>query len=177
MNQNSRPTEHGEPGKGRKRSRKAMPADAAGIAPRDIVPVARVETAAKEAKKETAKPSPAAPPMADGLPPAVDIEQFSRNVARRGEEGGKALAAYLKPREDGGLKTDAAEDVSDAVKTLSRVAEYWLTDPQRAVEIQTSLGRAYLDLWASAVKRMAGEPAEPAAQAHPPHPRLPHPPW
>ena len=31
----------------------------------------------------------------------VDIEAFSRNVARLIEEGGKALAAYLKPREEG----------------------------------------------------------------------------
>ena len=98
---------------------------------------------------------------------AVDIEQFSRNVARMVEEGGKALAAYLKPREGGEIKTDAAADVSDAVKTLGRLAEYWLADPQRALEVQAGLGRAYLDLWASSVKRLAGEPAEPAVKADP----------
>src|ERR1700741_3820996 len=125
MNQNSRLTEQGEPGKGRKRSRKAVPAETADMAPRDIVPVARVEKAAKEAKKESAKASAAAKPATDGLPPAVDSEQFSRKGARMVEEGGKALAAYLKPREDGALKTDAAEDVSDAVRTLARVGEYW----------------------------------------------------
>src|SRR6516165_5934168 len=70
----------------------------------------------------------------------VDIEQFSRNLARLVEEGGRALAAYL---------------------TLREVAEYWLTDPQRTVELQTSLGKAYLDLWASAVRRLAGEEAAP----------------
>src|SRR5712691_7448399 len=108
---------------------------------------------------------------------AVDVEQFSRNIARMVEEGGKALAAYLKPREDGAIKADAAEDVSDAVKTLGRVAEYWLVDPQRAVEVQASLGKAYLDLWASAVKRMAGEPAEPAAKADPRDRRFADPEW
>jgi polyhydroxyalkanoate synthase subunit PhaC len=178
MNQNNRVTEHGEPGKGRKRSRKAAPAAKPGMAPRDIVPVTRVEKAAKEATKEAAKPSAAAKPLMDSPPiGAVDIEQFSRNVARMVEEGGKALAAYLKPREDGSLKTDAAEDVSDAVKTLGRVVEYWLTDPQRAVDVQTSLGRAYLDLWAAAVKRMAGEPAEPAAKADPRDRRFADPEW
>ena len=143
MNQNSRLTEQGEPGKGRKRSRKAAPAETADMAPRDIVPVTRVEKAAKEAKKEPSKPAAADKPPA-GAPPltSVDIEAFSRNVARMVEDGGKALAAYLKPREDGGLKTDAAEEVGDAVKTLARVAEYWLADPQRAVELQTSLGSA-----------------------------------
>jgi polyhydroxyalkanoate synthase len=178
MNQNSRLTEQGEPGKGRKRSRKAAPAETADMAPRDIVPVARVEKAAKEAKKEPSKPAAADKPRTDGAPTgAVDIEQFSRNVARMVEEGGKALAAYLKPRGDGALKTDAAEDVSDAVKTLAHVAEYWLADPQRAVELQTSLGRAYLDLWASAVKRMAGEAAEPAAKADPRDRRFADPEW
>ena len=32
---------------------------------------------------------------------AVDVEEFARNLARMVEEGGKALAAYLKPREEG----------------------------------------------------------------------------
>ena len=90
----------------------------------------------------------------------VDIEALSRNIARLIEEGGKALAAYLKPREEGKVKTELAEDVTDAVKSLGRVAEYWLSDPRRALELQTSLGRAYLDLWAGAVRRMAGEPPE-----------------
>jgi polyhydroxyalkanoate synthase subunit PhaC len=180
MNQNSRLTAQGEPGKGRKRARKTAPAQTAEMAPRDIVPVARVEKAAKEAEKTTpvAKPAKEAAPAPDAAPPtAFDVEQFSRNIARMIEEGGKALAAYLRPREDGGLKTDAAEDVSDAVKTLTRVGEYWLTDPQRAVEVQTSLGRAYLDLWASAVKRMTGEPAEPAAKADPRDRRFADPEW
>ena len=91
----------------------------------------------------------------------VDIEALSRNIARLIEEGGKALAAYLKPREEGKVKTELAQDVTDAVKSLGRVAEYWLSDPRRALELQTSLGRAYLDLWAGAVRRMAGEPPEP----------------
>ena len=91
----------------------------------------------------------------------VDIEAMSRNVARLIEEGGKALAAYLKPREEGKIRNDVAEDLTDAVKSVGRVAEYWMSDPQRAIELQTSLGRAYLDLWAGAVKRMAGEQTDP----------------
>src|SRR5215469_7566223 len=106
MNQNSRLTEQGEPGKGRKRSRKVAPAAAADAAPRDIVPVTRVETAAKEATKETRQSAGADKPSPDGAPlTGLDIEQFSRNVARMVEEGGKALAAYLKPRAEGVLKT------------------------------------------------------------------------
>src|ERR1700756_5239772 len=94
---------------------------------------------------------------------AVDIEQFSRNLARLVEEGGRALAAYLKPREQGHEDKELADEIAEVVTTLSEVAEYWLSDPQRTVELQTSLGKAYLDLWASAVRRLAGETTAPVA--------------
>jgi polyhydroxyalkanoate synthase len=94
---------------------------------------------------------------------SVDIEQFSRNLARLVEEGGRALAAYLKPREEGHEDNELADEITEVVKTLSEVAEYWLSDPQRTVELQTSLGKAYLDLWASAVRRLIGETAAPVA--------------
>jgi polyhydroxyalkanoate synthase len=109
--------------------------------------------------------------------PSVDIERFSKNVAQMVEQGGKALAAYMKPREEGRLKDSAAEEISDVVKTLGHVLEYWLSDPQRAVELQTKLGRAYLDLWASTVKRMAGEAAEPVIAADPRDKRFADPDW
>ncbi len=93
----------------------------------------------------------------------VDVEEFSRNLARLVEEGGRALAAYLKPREEGRNSNELAEEVTEVVKTLGQVAEYWLADPQRAVELQTRLGQAYLDLWASGVKRLTGEETTPVA--------------
>jgi polyhydroxyalkanoate synthase len=92
---------------------------------------------------------------------AVDVEAFSRNLARLVEEGGKALAAYIKPREDGHGNREMAEEVNEVAKTLGQVAQYWLADPQRALKLQARLGKAYLDLWASAAKRLAGEPSEP----------------
>jgi polyhydroxyalkanoate synthase subunit PhaC len=107
----------------------------------------------------------------------VDIEALSRNLARLIEEGGKALAAYLKPREEGKIRGDLTEGLTDAVKTVGRVAEYWMSDPQRAIELQTSLGRAYLDLWAGAVKRMAGEHPEPVVAPDPKDKRFSDPEW
>ncbi len=119
-------------------------------------------------------PAPAGEPAkASG----VDVELFARNLARMIEEGGKAIAAYMKPREQGKLKDEMSEDVTEVVKTVGQVAEYWLSDPKRSFELQTSLGRAYLDLWASTVKRMAGEPAEPAVKADPRDKRFADPEW
>ncbi len=108
---------------------------------------------------------------------AVNVEDFARNLARLVEQGGKALAAYLKPREAGAAKDNVADEVNDAVKTLGQVAEYWLSDPQRAVELQANLGKAYLDLWGSAVKRMAGEQAGPVAEPDPKDKRFSDPEW
>jgi len=107
----------------------------------------------------------------------VDIEAFAGNLARAVEEGGKALAAYMKPREEGKIKSELAEDITEVVKTLGQIIEYWLADPQRAVELQASLGRAYLDLWAGAVKRMAGEQAEPVVAPDPKDKRFADPEW
>ena len=107
----------------------------------------------------------------------VDVEALSHNIARLIEEGGKALAAYLKPREEGKIKADAAEDITDVVKSVGRVAEYWMSDPRRALELQTSLGRAYLELWASAVRRMAGEQAQPVVAPDPRDKRFADPEW
>jgi polyhydroxyalkanoate synthase len=108
---------------------------------------------------------------------SVDIEQFSRNIARLVEQGGRALAAYLKPREQGTVKAEPAEEIADVVKTLGQIAEYWLSDPQRAVEVQASLGKAYLDLWAAAGKRMSGEPSAPVVAPDPRDKRFADPEW
>src|SRR5690348_14682669 len=87
--------------------------------------------------------------------PSLDLEQLARNLARMIEDGGKALAAYMKPREQGQIEGEHAEFI-DAVKALGQVAQYWLQDPQRATELQLALGRSYLDLWASSIRRLAG---------------------
>jgi polyhydroxyalkanoate synthase len=94
---------------------------------------------------------------------SVDVEVFSRNLARLVEESGRALAAYLKPREEGRISGELAEEMTDIVKTLGQVAEYWMADPQRTVELQNRLGKSYLDLWAASVKRLAGEATPPVA--------------
>ena len=75
-------------------------------------------------------PMPGAAAGRDALK-AVDYEALGRNLARMVEEGGKALAAYMKPREEGRIKPDLGEDFADMVKTIGQVADYWLSDPQR----------------------------------------------
>src|SRR3974377_2107222 len=100
--------------------------------------------------------------LAGAAVPVVDYEALARNIARLIEEGGKALAAYMKPREQGKIKEDLAEDVTDIVKTMGRVTEYWMADPKRALDNQTTLGPAYPDLWAACVRGLGGGGRPPA---------------
>src|SRR3954465_7470081 len=136
------------------------------------VPAAAPHAAAAQAAAARS-PSPSGPPPQ----PVVVIEQFSRNIGRMVEEGGKALAAYLKPREQGEVKIEPADEIADVVKTFGHVAEYWLSDPQRATEIQTTLGKAYLELWVTAAKRLSGENVPPVIQPDPRDKRFTDPEW
>src|SRR6185437_10908661 len=108
---------------------------------------------------------------------AVDVEVFAKNLARLVEEGGRALSAYMRPREQGLTKDAPSPEMGDAVKTLASVAEYWLADPNRALELQTNLGKAYLDLWANTAKRLAGENVPPVAAPDPRDRRFADPEW
>src|ERR1700738_910186 len=96
-----------------------------------------------------------------------DPEAFALNLARAMESSGQALAAYLKPRESGGLKDKPPSELGEVVKTFSAVAEYWLSDKERSAELQMKIGKAYLDLWGSSMRRFAGEPAAPAITPSP----------
>src|SRR5262249_44595404 len=106
-----------------------------------------------------------------------DAEAFAMNVARAMESGGKALAAYLKPRQTGEVKDNSSDDVAEVVKTLSAVAEYWLSDNERSSDVQTRIAKGYLDLWGSAVRRLAGEQAAPAIAPSPRDKRFADPEW
>ncbi len=107
----------------------------------------------------------------------LDYEVLARNFARLVEEGGKALAAFTKPREQGKIEPQGDDDLTDWVKTTGKVAEYWLSDPKRTFELQASLGRAYLDLWAGAAKRLSGEASAPVIAPAPKDKRFSDPEW
>lgn len=106
-----------------------------------------------------------------------DAEAFAMNVARAMESGGKALAAYLKPRESGEVQDRPPAELAEVVKTFTSVAEYWLSDTSRSSDLQTKLAKDYLDLWGSAVRRMAGQNAEPAIAPSPRDKRFADPEW
>src|ERR1700728_3514999 len=106
-----------------------------------------------------------------------NAEAFAMNIAKAMESSGQALAAYLTPAADGEARDKPSNEFTELVKTFSAVAEYWLADPDRANEIQTKIGKAYLDLSGNSARRLAGEEAAPVVAPSPRDKRFADPEW
>ena len=96
--------------------------------------------------------------------PGPDFDQFAQNMGRLVEEYGKVTAAYIKPIERGEAKGGQAEEASEMVKTLGRVAETWVADPRKIIEAQAALTGDFLQLWSTMLKRASGEAAKPVVE-------------
>ena len=100
---------------------------------------------------------------ADSVQPYIvkDPEAMAMNFARTLENLGKAASAWLAPRERGERVDPVADPATDMIKTMSRVSEYWMSDPKRALEAQTQLMGSFFNVWTRSLSRMGGEaPAE-----------------
>ena len=106
-----------------------------------------------------------------------DPETMARNFALMYEEYGKAMSAFLAPREEGKAPLSMPDESAEIVKTLGKVAESWLSDPQRAVQAQSELWQGVIALWAASTNRMIGQPAEVVAQPSPDDKRFKDPDW
>ena len=109
-------------------------------------------------------PDAAAGGASAGQYPLPDTEALARNIASAMEQAGRAVAAYLRPRETGEIKTTLGDDVGEMVRSLGHVAEYYMSDPMRAFEAQTALTTQFIDLWAATLQRFQGIPAKPVAE-------------
>jgi polyhydroxyalkanoate synthase subunit PhaC len=135
-----------------------------------------IETAPAPAEPTQSVPPPepaskAAPPPAIAAQAAstsdqhsaLDVEALAHNIAQAIEQGGKALAAYMTPRQSGEIKTTIAAEIGEMARSIGRVVDYYLADPQRAFAAQTALSKQFVDLWASTLQRLQGEQAPPVA--------------
>ena len=95
-----------------------------------------------------------------------DPEAMARNMAHVMEHLGKAASAWVTPRETGEKKDSLSGPATDMVKTFSKLSEYWLSDPQRAIEAQTHLLSSYFNIWSNSVRKFSGEEVEDPAAGH-----------
>ena len=84
-------------------------------------------------------------------------ESFAQNMAKVVEGTGKAIAAYTNSKNSGELKENLDAEFSEIASTLSKVGQYWVSDPQRAVELQSKLVSGYMDIWNNTLTKLSGQ--------------------
>ena len=84
-------------------------------------------------------------------------ESFAQNMAKVVEGTGKAIAAYTNSKNSGELKENLDAEFSEIASTLSKVGQYWVSDPQRAVELQSKLISGYMDIWNNTLTKLSGQ--------------------
>ncbi|OHV81675.1 alpha/beta hydrolase [Rhizobium sp. LCM 4573] len=93
-----------------------------------------------------------------------DPHALAMNLARALENLGKAASEWLRPRERGEVSDSIADPVTDLVKTMSNVAEYWMSDPKRTLDAQTMLLSSYMGIWMRTLDRLSGQPGDEEAE-------------
>ncbi|MEM7692932.1 MAG: class I poly(R)-hydroxyalkanoic acid synthase [Pseudomonadota bacterium] len=91
-------------------------------------------------------------------------EAFAENLGKMLAHANDAIAAYAKPLTEGEVKGDYTAEITEWMKTLSRVGHYWMSDPARAFEAQARLAADWMDLYAQSMRRLAGHEAVPVAE-------------
>ena len=84
-------------------------------------------------------------------------ESFAQNMAKVVEGTGKAIAAYTNSKNSGELKKNLDDEFSEVASTLSKVGQYWVSDPQRALELQSKLISGYMDIWNNTLTKLSGQ--------------------
>jgi poly[(R)-3-hydroxyalkanoate] polymerase subunit PhaC len=144
---------------------------------RVIKPPDRIAGNASDLPVKSAAAAVSATRQRDTKTESVDLAQLSKNFVLLVEQGSKAIAAWLKPPGNARLDEDTAGEIIAVASTFGRITEYWLTHPRRAIEVQTNLGKSFLDLWVSATKRMLGGQPEPVAGSESSDRRFADPEW
>ncbi|MDQ0457239.1 PHA/PHB synthase family protein [Rhizobium paknamense] len=93
-----------------------------------------------------------------------DPQAMALNMARAMENLGKAASVWIAPREKGELVDPVSEPLVEMVKTMNRVAEYWMADPKRTVEAQAHLMNSLFGVWMKSLSRLSGTDAAAAPE-------------
>ena len=94
-----------------------------------------------------------------------DPQALAMNFAKAVENIGKAASQWIAPRERGEIIDPVVEPAGELVKTMSKVAEYWMADPKRTLEAQTMLMASLFSAWTRTMQKLAGDGAADSAPA------------
>lgn len=86
----------------------------------------------------------------------ANVEQIAENSAHIVAAMTDAAASYVKGVETGETQpAKSSSEVADVIKTFSAVAEKWLSDPQKTVEVQKKVSDDVMGLWRQTLEMMA----------------------
>ena len=92
-----------------------------------------------------------------------DPEEFTRNMLKLFEEGGRAMADFLERSDTRTGPFSAASEVTEASRAMMDFWGHWMSDPAKLAEAQGTLMRSYMQLWSNQVRRLMGEEVAPVA--------------
>jgi polyhydroxyalkanoate synthase len=107
----------------------------------------------------------------------ADPEEFSRNMLRLVEEGGRVMSGFLERSNGNAGPYSLATEVTEAAKLFGEIAQQWLVDPAKLAETNATLVRDYLQLAGATAQRMMGVEALPVAEPEPGDNRFNDPEW
>ena len=109
--------------------------------------------------------------------PGTEFDVTAENLARLVEQGRRVLAAAMSAPDIAETRSELAVNVADAAKTLGRVAEYWVTQPERVAKAQADLIGGLTEIWSQTLHRFSGEEAAPIVPPDPSDKRFASPDW
>lgn len=104
-------------------------------------------------------------------------EEFSRNMLRVLEQGGRAFSEYLQRSDNEMGPYSAASEVGEISKTVTDVFGHWMGEPARFVDAQGRLFQSYAEVWNNCAQRMMGEDIAPVIEPEPGDQRFSDPEW
>ena len=114
----------------------------------------------------------------DKKPPAApNFDALAANLGNLVREGAKVAMSYAEKNQTAELDSGLADTVSDVTRTFGSIAEFWLADPQRAMQAQAGIAGNFLELWTRTMHRLSGEAAAPVIPHDPADKRFADPQW
>ncbi|PVE21366.1 class I poly(R)-hydroxyalkanoic acid synthase [Microvirga sp. KLBC 81] len=107
-------------------------------------------------------------------------QRFAHNMARLGEEAGKAAAIFLQPHAVNPTHFTLYDDLAPAFRTLTQLQRAWVQQPYKVLDAQVALWNNCFELWHSSMRRLMGletGEARPLAVSLAQDPRFQHPAW
>ncbi|KAB2920568.1 MAG: class I poly(R)-hydroxyalkanoic acid synthase [Hyphomicrobiaceae bacterium] len=91
-------------------------------------------------------------------------EELGRNILRLMEEGGKVLSGFLERTDAKSGPYSTASEVTEATKLFTEIAQHWVNEPAKLIEMQGALARDYMQLAGNTSQRILGASVPPVAE-------------